>query len=106
MKKSFVTLSVCPICKKETGELLLDRRLRNTFGMHTINPTRVCDACKKKYLNKGVMLINPETGSLVVIKDEAYKRIVNKPIPKSKIAFAEETVLMKLLGGGKLKKVT
>lgn len=95
--KSYVTLEACPICKKETGNLLLDRRLREVFEMHTINPTSVCEACKKQYLKEGIMLINPHTGSIVVLKEEAYKRIVNKPVPEGRIAFAEEEVLSRLM---------
>ena len=103
MDKNHVTMEVCPICRKSTGAILLDQRLRKRFEMHTVNPTHVCKACRKKYLKKGVMLIDPTTGALVVIKDEAFKRIFNKPIPKQKIAFTDAEVLGKLQG--KLKKV-
>jgi hypothetical protein len=96
MDKSYVTLEICPICQKDTGSILLDRRLKDTFESKTINPTKVCDDCKKKYLNKGVMIINPETCRLVVIKDSVFKKIMNVPIPKSKIAFAHDDVLDKL----------
>ena len=95
MDKSYVTLAVCPICQKDTGELLLDRRLRPKFEMHTITPNP-CDKCRKKYLSKEVMIMNPNTGRLVVLKDSAFERIMNVPIPKGKIAFAEDELLDKL----------
>jgi hypothetical protein len=96
-EKSYVTLEACPICRKETGTLLLDRRLRDVFEMHTINPASVCKACREQYLKEGIMLINPHTGSLVVIKEEAYKRLTNKPVPEGRIAFAEEEVLTRMM---------
>jgi len=96
MEKSYVTLALCPICKEETGELLMDRRLKPTFEMHTIVPHSVCEKCREKYLKEAVLLINPKTGSLVVIKDEAFKGMFNKDIPPQRIAFCDEEVLEKI----------
>ena len=97
MDKSYVTLEICPICKKDTGTILLDRRLKDTFESKTINPTNVCDDCRKKYLSKGVMIINPETCRLVVLKDSAFKKVMpNYAIPAKKILFAHDDVLDKL----------
>jgi hypothetical protein len=95
--KSYVTLELCPICRENTGTLLLDRRLKNTFEKHTINPGTTCDVCKDKYLKEGVMLINPETGSLAVLKKEAFKRMFNVPVPVHMIAYAEEKVVQWLI---------
>jgi len=99
MDKSYVTIEKCVICGKDTGQLFLDRRLKNTFNKHTSTPTSLCDKCKKKYLKDGVMLINPENGKLSVIKDSAFKRIFDKPIPKGKIAFTDDEVLLFLSKG-------
>jgi len=96
MEKSYVTLVLCPICRKENGELLMDRRLKPTFEMHTIVPYGVCDKCRKEYLSKGVLLINPQTCRLMVLKDDAYKGLFNKPIPPQRIAYCEEEVLEKV----------
>jgi len=90
--KSYVTLAICPICKKETGTILMDRRLKPTFSHQTLTP-EPCDKCRKKYLTKGVMLLCPDTGSLLVLKESAFKRLFNKPIPKGKICFTEQAVL-------------
>lgn len=95
INKSYVTLAVCPICHKETGELLLDRRLREKFDMYTVTPNP-CDKCKKKYLLKGVMIMNPENGRLVVIKDSAFRKMFTIPIPKGKIMFAHDDIMDKL----------
>ncbi len=98
--KSYVTLECCPICGNETGNLLLDRRMRDTFEKYTINPTSVCSVCKEKYLKEGILLINPKTGSLAVIKESAFKRIFDKtPLPVHRIAFAEEELIQKFIKG-------
>ena len=86
-------MTLCPICQKENGALLLDRRLRKTFEHFTIDPKGVCDKCKKQYLSVGVLLINPQTGSLLILKDSAFKRLFSIPIPVNKITFAEEEVI-------------
>ena len=96
MSKSYVTLALCPICQKESGELLMDRRLKPTFEMHTIVPTSVCKDCKEKYLKRGVMLINPDTGALVVLRTVFYKRLFNKPVPRGHIVYCSQDVLDKI----------
>ena len=106
MDKSFVTLALCPICHKENGSLLMDtrlttdhngrRKLRETFDMHTIDPRNPCDQCREQYLTDGVLLFAPEDGSVAVIKDEAFSRIFDRPIPPHKIAFCERQVLVQI----------
>lgn len=105
MDKSWVTLAVCPICKKDNGILLLDTRivrkngqpqLRETFDHHTIDPRNPCKECQDKYLKDGVLIINPETCSLVVMKTEAFTRIFDKPAPPHHIAFCDEELLRRL----------
>lgn len=50
--KSYVTMAqhICPICGEihETGELLLDKRLREVFDMHTITGWGMCPKCHEK----------------------------------------------------------
>ena len=94
--KSYVTMEQCILCQKDTGALFLDRRLKNSFDRHTTLPHSVCDKCKKKYLSKGVMLVNPHTGRLAVLKTSAFKRIFDKPVPKHRIAYTDDDVLDKL----------
>ena len=93
--KSYVTLAVCPICHEETGTLLLDTRLRDSFENHTVTP-EPCDKCREKYLTNGVMLFNPRSGSLVVLKVEAFTKMFNVPVPEKHIAFCDEDVFVQL----------
>lgn len=66
MEKSFVTLeqNVCPICTKvfETGNLLMDTRIRNgklmeTFDKYTITGYSVCEECQKMIDEERVALV-------------------------------------------------
>jgi len=96
MDKSYVTMEVCPICKGDTGNILIDRRIKDVFEKRTINPRNTCKDCKETYLKNGVLIINPETVSLVVLKEEAFSRLFNIPIPNGKIVFAHEDVIQQL----------
>ena len=52
MDKSYVTLEqqVCVVCNQEfdTGALLLDKRLRERFDMHTVTGYGWCESCTEK----------------------------------------------------------
>jgi len=96
MDKSYVTMEVCPICKGDTENILIDRRIKDVFEKRTINPRNTCNKCREIYLKEGVLIINPETVSLVVLKEEAFSRIFNIPIPNDRIAFAHEEMIQRL----------
>lgn len=95
MDKSYVTLATCPICGEENGTILMDRRLKPTFEMHTPSP-EPCSGCKEKYLKEGILLLNPKNGDLVVLKITAFKRMFNVPVPEKHIAFVEAEVLERI----------
>lgn len=66
MEKSFVTLeqNVCPICTKvfETGNLLMDTRIKNgklmeTFDKYTVTGYSVCEECQKMVDDGRVALV-------------------------------------------------
>lgn len=56
----------------------------------------VCDECRKKYLEEGILIFNPDTAVLVVIKEEAFERCFDVPVPEGRIIFAPEEVLLLL----------
>jgi len=93
-EKSYVGMLVCPICH-DAKSVLLDRRLKDSLPRMTAD-VKPCEKCSKKYLSRGVMLINPENGNLTVIKDSAFKRIFDRQTPEQKIAFCEQKVLERL----------
>ena len=100
MEKSYVTLETCPICGGDTGLIILDGHIQKRFEHRTINPGTTCEDCKKKYLAEGVMLINPKTGTLAVVKETAFQKMFSTPVPKGRIAFAEEGLIKALIKSG------
>ena len=100
MKLGDVTLvKGCMICHEEV--ILLARRdARGELPEKGSIMPQVCDECKGKYLDKGVLLINPDNGNFVVLKDEAFKRIFNEEIPPQKIAFTDDELLDKFQVAG------
>lgn len=56
----------------------------------------ICEDCKEKYLSIGVALVNPETESIIILMDEAFKAIFHEPIPEQRIIYAEEEVLERI----------
>ena len=98
MKLGEVTLvKECMICHKEV--ILMARRdAKGELPKKGSILPRVCDDCQKKYLTKGVLLINPDNGRLVVIKDSAFKKIFDAKIPPRKVAFTDDIVLNRIMG--------
>lgn len=99
MGKSYVTLeqNQCQICGKvfDTGALLLDRRLRERFEMHTVTGNSfcpehedlrkqgyiafiVCDASKSQPTGSTMRLENAHrTGEIIHIRKKAVHKIFN-----------------------------
>lgn len=91
-EKSHVGMDCCVICG-EPIQILLDRKLRKILPRKIVTSPVPCDKCKKKYLTKGILMINPKSGDLIVIREEAFKRIFNTPVPEKRIAFTEQKVI-------------
>ncbi len=76
MTKSYVTIEQkhCPICgeNKESGALLLDRRVQDSFEKHTVTGIDICDDCDAQSKKGFVALIgaDPEKSRVV---DETCK---------------------------------
>jgi len=58
----------------------------------------VCRHCQETYLSIGIALVNPETQSVMVITEEAFKAIFDQPIPEQKIIRVEEEIIEKVYG--------
>jgi len=97
------TLSVCIICGKETGTIaLLGATYKGEAPMKMVTEIEPCSNCKKKYLKEGTMLVAAEedhkgrpkpTGDIIVITDEAFQRLFNKPPPPGKMHFVGPSLL-------------
>lgn len=100
-QKSHVGMLNCIICH-EPSAVLLDRRLKNTLCRNMYDPREVCTDCRKKYLTKGIMLINPETGSLIVVTEDFFTRnFKGQPIPKGRIGYAHEETVQGIMAAAK-----
>ena len=97
-KDTFVAMVGCPICGNPVS-IAMDKRLCNRFeyGTKYVDPSEVCSGCREKYLSDGVLIINPETGSMIVITEEAYNRLIDVPFDERRIVFCEEAVIDKLM---------
>ena len=90
---------VCPICHQDAGVVLSttieNNELKKIFDhKHYVDPSLVCPDCREKYLQKGIMLINPDTLNLVVIKLDAYMRLFpNQVVTDDHIVFAEDKLI-------------
>ncbi len=96
------TISQCILCGEDKNELvLLGAAYKEQAPMRMITTVEPCDACRKTYLSRGVMLVEAEvndkgqripTGPVMVLKDAAFKRIFSVPLPEGRIAFASKKV--------------
>lgn len=99
MDKSYVSMEQhqCPICLTvfETGAILLDQRLRNSFERHTLTGHSPCAQCQEQLDQDFVALIEtadtekndtatmdvPRSGNLVFMKREVFSQVFNIPPP-------------------------
>ena len=117
-EKSFVTLeqAICPVCGKnhDTGNLLLDQRMRNTFERHTVTHFELCPECKQFQADGYIALVEidpkrsvfngdvvkPEdawrTGRICRVREQVWPSIFNVPPPTKGLAFVEADVIDKL----------
>ena len=87
----------CMICHTEVI-LMAKKNIRQDLPKQGEILPEVCKECRAKYLTKGVLLINPNNGRFVVLKDEAFQKVFNVDVPEGKIAFTDDELLDKLQG--------
>ena len=116
MDKSYVTLeqNICVVCGDtyDTGSLLMDRRLRDTFEKHTTTGYGMCPEHQKLKEDGYVALIgadesksslrangnmNPEdahrTGNIAHLRTEAWENIMDTPVPDKMMCFCGDDVI-------------
>lgn len=116
--KSHVSMEqkVCVVCttKFDSGAILLDRRLKQSMERYTTTGWGMCPECDKLRQAGYVALVGCDsekseirdgivdpsgayrTGKIVHIKEEAFVRVFNAPVPRNKVVFSDQTVLDKL----------
>ena len=85
----------CMICRREV--ILMAKRDYVKLPEKGTTLPQVCEECREKYLKEGILLINPDTGRLVVLKEEAFKRIFKgetcEQTIRKRIAWTDDKVL-------------
>lgn len=120
MTKSYVTMEqqVCLICTKtfDSGTLLIDRRLRETFETYTTTGWGLCPEHEKLHKDGFIALVgvDPErggtsdpnkvyrTGTIVHLKCSVWDNIFSTPLPTADgepvpLAFTSDEVLEHLI---------
>lgn len=94
------SLDCCIICGEAKGVAILGRIKDDKEAPHKmVTSLEPCDACKEKYLKNGVMLVRDKTHALMVIKEEAFKRIFkDHKIPAQRIAVLEGALFDHIMG--------
>lgn len=115
MNKSYVTIAQhnCPVCgvNHDTGELLLDKRLRKQFEHTTVTGHSLCPECRNKH-NEGYLALvviderkstapfTPDTvyrlGQYAHIKYHVARQIFNQELAGFEFIYIEEDVMAKL----------
>ena len=96
------TISTCIICGEDKNEIvLLGAAYKEQAPMHMVTSIEPCDKCKAKYLINGIMLVETDerrnpTGSIVVIKAEAFQRLFNTAIPPKHITLVDQSMFIQL----------
>ena len=107
MSNSFVTLAQhqCPVCGKceDTGEILLDKMMRNKFDMHTVTGFELCSECKKKREDGFVFLVevsdasapsfDSRTGRVVTLRESVYDQLFSTPMGTEGMAMCGPDVI-------------
>lgn len=92
----------CMICHEEQILIATKDQRQPLPPKDSILP-QVCEECTKKYLKEGILIVNPNTGKLAVLKEEAFVKIFSgvdtKKALEMRVCFAEEQVLDMLLRG-------
>lgn len=89
----------CMICHREVI-MMATRDQKNKLPEKDSMLPSVCKKCHEKYLTEGILLINPDTGRLVVLKESAFVQIFSKvDIKKAlemRICFTDDEILDKI----------
>lgn len=102
--KDWIGMSICNICQKDLS-IILNTRLKKTYCRKNFIPGEVCKECEEKYLKIGILFINPETGSIAVVKEEAVKGFMKPPellarVLKERKCFTDEAFIQRLIKEG------
>lgn len=100
--KSYVSMAQhqCVVCGElyDTGEILLDKRLRASMDRYTVTGTGLCPVHRKMRDDGYVMLIvanenHERTGALVQVRASVWPTLFNIPAPNGGVAYISPDTL-------------
>lgn len=100
--KSYVSIAQrqCVVCGEvyDTGEILINKRLRDSMDRHTVVGTGLCPVHQKMRDDGYVMLIvanenHERTGALVQVRASVWLNLFNTPAPNGGVAYISPDVL-------------
>ena len=108
---------VCLICGEthDSGEILLDKRLKNSLERTTVTGHGNCSTCDERIADGMVAMIGADeskskklrngnldpteayrTGELIWLKDTVFAQVFDVPVPPQSICFVEGEVIKML----------
>lgn len=115
MSKSNVSLGqhVCIVCAKtfNSGEILVDRRLRQSLETRTVTDWGMCPDCTSKKNEGYIALVGMDeqlstlgedtvkpsdahrTGEVVHVRSSIWPKVFNVPVPSNGVAFVTPEVV-------------
>ena len=89
MSRQRLVMGICPLCNRSNGELMYLDDVEGIFALH-MRSTTPCNACKKRHLSKGVLLVTSGTYRTLILKEESFVRVFNSNIPRSRTIVISE----------------
>lgn len=101
------SLDICFVCGEAKGIVLLGAKSKKITGQddaprELITSIEPCDACRKKYLNDAVLLVecdenNTPSSRFMIMKDEGVRAAFNAEVPKGRIALVSNDIFGDIL---------
>lgn len=111
------SLAVCIICGEGKSVVLFGRLKDDAEAprktLDPFEPYEPCPTCREKYLKEATLVLGGKTngqdgmeytGSMMVIKDTAFRRIFEQEPPKGKIAFAPDPIVRNFVAQNEQQK--
>lgn len=96
MSRKRLVMGICPLCNRSNGELMYLDDVEGIFALH-MRSTTPCNACKKRHLSKGVLLVTSGSYRAMVITNDAFQRVFVSKIPASKVVIISEGEMDELI---------
>ncbi len=91
------SLCTCLLCRNRVIMQGSDH-LSSLLGRRESAVVGICEICEERYLSIGVALVNPESESVIVVTEEAFRNMFDQPVPEQRIVYVGDSVIEKVYG--------